>query len=70
MNIKLNLIIILKLYHDKLESRVKLGKFLSILFKLIPGLKQGGVLSLVLFNTLIDNLIRECCESNLGATFF
>ena len=70
MNIKLNLIILLKLYYDKLASKVKLGNFLSALFKLIRGLKQGDVLSGALFNTFIDDLIRECCESNLGATFF
>jgi hypothetical protein len=68
--ISLNLIIILKIYYDKLASKVKLNNLLSILFKLLRGLKQGGVLSGAVFNTFIDDLIKECCESGLGAYFF
>jgi hypothetical protein len=70
LKINIKLIILLRIYYDKLASKVKLGSFLSILFKLLRGLKQGGVLSGALFNTFIDNLIKECCASNLGASFF
>ena len=64
-----NIIILLKCYYDKLASKIKLNNIFSSLFYLKRGLKQGGVLSGSLFNTYIDDLLKECCDSNLGARF-
>ncbi len=30
---------------------------------------QGGVMSAALFNFFIDDLIHECCQAGIGATF-
>ncbi len=59
----LNVVILLKLYYDKLQARVKINNLLSVLFPLMRGLKEGGLLSGDLFNCFIDNLIVECCNS-------
>jgi hypothetical protein len=39
-------IILLRVYYDKLSSKVKIGKKLSRLFKLAGGVKQSGVMQL------------------------
>ena len=67
--IKLNYIILLRIYYDKLSSKIKLGNTLSRLFKLARGVKQGGVLSGALFNYFINDLIEECVQSGVGAKF-
>ncbi len=36
-------------------------------FKIVTGVKQGGILSPFLFNTLIDELVEGILEMNIGA---
>ena len=66
---RLNVVILLKLYYDKLQARVKINNVLSDLFQLMRGVKEGGVLSGDLFNCFIDDLIFECCNSGFGACY-
>jgi hypothetical protein len=65
----LSVVIILKTYYDVLQAKVKIKNILSRLIKLKRGVKQGGVLSGDLYNCAIDDLISECCNSGLGASF-
>jgi hypothetical protein len=63
------MVILLKIYYDQLQGRVKIKRCLSKIFKLKNGVKQGGVLSGDLYNCSIDDLIIECYNSGFGATF-
>jgi hypothetical protein len=65
----LSTIILLKVYYDKLSSKIKINNVLSKLIKLTRGVKQGGVMSGALFNFFIDDLIQECIQSGFGAYF-
>ena len=65
----LSTIIILKIYYDKLSSKIRINNMLSKLFNLTRGVKQGGLPSGSLFNFFIDDLIQECCQAGLGASF-
>ena len=65
--VNINLIIILKIYYDTLESKIRNNNQFSNNLKLSRGVKQGGVISPFLFNILIDDLISECYKSNYGA---
>ena len=65
----LSAIILLKTYYDKFSSKIKINDKLSSIFKLIRGVKQGGVLSGSLFTYYINDLIDECCHSGFGAIF-
>jgi hypothetical protein len=65
----LSTIILLKVYYDKLSSKIKINNVLSKLIKLTRGVKQGGVMSGALFNFFIDDLIQECIQSGVGAYF-
>jgi hypothetical protein len=65
----LSMVILLKIYYDQLQGRVKIKRCLSKIFKLKNGVKQGGVLSGDLYNCSIDDLIIECYNSGFGATF-
>ena len=44
------MVILLKIYYDLLQAKVKINNCLSKVFKLKNGVKQGGVLSGDLFN--------------------
>ena len=67
--INLNTVILLRIYYDQLQSKVKINNMYSRCFKLTRGVKQGGVLSGDLFNIFIDDLINDCVNSGLGAKF-
>jgi hypothetical protein len=43
---------------------------MSSLIKSARGVKEGGILSGWLYNIYIDDLIKECVTSNLGAEFY
>ena len=62
-------VILLKIYYDNLQARIKIDKLLSHGIQILRGVKQGGVLSGDLFNCFIDDLIVECCNSGFGAQF-
>ena len=49
------MVILLRIYYDVLQTRVKINGILSKLIKLNRGVKQGGVLSGDLFNCVIDD---------------
>jgi hypothetical protein len=66
----MSVIILLKIYYVLLASFIKLDKKLLKRIKLKRGAKQGGVLSGILFNFFLDDLLVLCSESGFGATFF
>jgi hypothetical protein len=73
MKIKVNflsIVILMKIYYDSLQAKVKIDDILSSFIKLKRCVKQGGVLSGDLFNCFIDDLIIECCNSGFGASYF
>ena len=69
LNKNLNKVILLRIYYDTLESKIRNNNEFSKLFKLLRGVKQGGVLSGNLFNFFINDLIEMCCNANIGARF-
>ena len=61
---------ILKIYYDSSQGTIELKNgFLSELFPITVGVKQGGILSPALFQAFIDELIFQCTEQNIGAVF-
>ena len=61
---------ILKIYYDSSQGTIALDDgFLSELFPITVGVKQGGILSPDLFKVFIDELIHNCTEKNVGAMF-
>ena len=68
-NLYVDGIIILKIYYDKLELKIKNDNKFSNKFKISRGVKQGGIISGALFNFFINDLIEECCLSGFGARY-
>ena len=66
----LSIVILLKIYYDTLQAKVKINNIFSKFIELQRCVKQGGVLSGDLFNCFIDDLIIECCNSGFGASYF
>ena len=66
----LSIVILIKIYYDTLQAKVKINNTFSKSIKLQRCVKQGGVLSGDLFNCFIDDLIIECCNSGFGASYF
>jgi len=54
MNLRL-----IKMYLNETYSRVRVGKYLSDMFPIRNGLKQGNALSELLFNFAVENGIRR-----------
>ncbi|NBO93738.1 MAG: hypothetical protein EBV06_15735 [Planctomycetia bacterium] len=46
---------------------VKLKNEYSHLFQIYDGVKQGGILTLFLFNYFMNDLLNECMQVNVGA---
>jgi retron-type reverse transcriptase len=67
---KFDMSVILKIYYVLLASFIKLDKKSLKRIKLKRGAKQGGVISGILFNFFLDDLLTLCSESGFGATFF
>jgi hypothetical protein len=54
MNLRL-----IKMYLNESYSRVRVGKYLSDMFPIRNGLKQGNALSELFFNFAVENAIRR-----------
>ena len=54
-------------YYKTSKGRVKIDGELSNEFEITEGVKQGGILSLYLFNYFINDLLKEIEEQRLGA---
>ncbi len=59
--------IVLKQYYDISRACVENNEEKTQLFKVINGVKQGGIISPFLFNIYIDELIVSCLSLNLGS---
>ena len=58
---------ILKKYYDRSKGLISLNNnIFSEFFTINCGAKQGGI---YLFNYLVNDLLIECSEANLGAVF-
>ena len=55
------------MYYKSSEGIVRLGDELSDRFVIEEGVKQGGIISPLLFNFFINDLLVECLGSELGA---
>ncbi len=54
-------------YYKTSEGIVKLGDDFSRKFVIQEGVKQGGIISPMLFNFFINDLIEQCVNANIGA---
>ena len=59
--------LILKRYYDSSEAKIINNDAQSNIFKVVTGVKQGGILSPFLFNIFVDPLIESIIESKVGA---
>jgi hypothetical protein len=57
---------ILELWFSVSMTCVKFGAHVSYFFKLLAGVRQGGVLSPLLFGILIDGVVDKIRAANLG----
>lgn len=57
----------LYLYYQNSTGLVNIKSSKSDLFEIRQGVKQGGVLSPILFNFFINELLETCLEKNIGA---
>jgi len=63
----MDLVCILRNWYDKLCSAVSWNGNTGPTFSVLCGVRQGGILSPVLFNIYIDDLIVTLCNSGYGA---
>ena len=59
LSVPISLIMVLKNWYSKLYSRVRWGCALSDEFKITCGIRQGGVISPILFNIYVDNILAK-----------
>jgi exonuclease III len=63
-------ILMLKLWYTNCSAQIRWGNALSASFKVMAGVRQGGVLSPILFAVYIDFLITELKKSKFGVKVF
>ena len=54
-------------YYSSSRGAVRVGSSISDLFQIKDGVKQGGIISPLLFNFFINDLIAECINADVGA---
>ena len=65
-NVPVNVILLLFTWYQCSVAFVKWNGQCSSLYRLLAGVRQGGVLSPILFAMLVDSLIKRIMKSNLG----
>ena len=65
-NVSVAFVQLLRNWHSKLTASVMWNNFLGVNFSIFCGVRQGGVLSSMLFSVYIDDLIRFLRHSGYG----